>query len=164
MAQTDQPPLDLEDHRPFHFGFWRAQRAAWILFGLIVVGALLGLSGAGGPLSRQTTTIPGGEINHPRVGRWSAGDEVRVRLEPGGRQRELLLSAGFADHFQIEDIQPAPSRDVVAMEGHRMIFEAEEGQPAAIVLHVRAQKPGIADYAVALDGGAPKPLRSVILP
>lgn len=164
MAQADQSSLKLDDHRRFHFGFWRAQRAAWVLFGLIVVGALLGLTGAGGPLSRETTVMPGGEIDHPRVGRWNAADEVRIELEPGPRERELLLSTGFADHFQIEDIQPTPSRDVAAAEGHRMVFETEEGQPAAIVLHVRAQRPGIAGYAAALDGGAPKSMRSVILP
>lgn len=164
MAPNDQSALELPDHRRFHLGFWRAQRVAWIVFGLCVAGALLGLTGAGGPLSRQTTPLPGGEIDHPRFGRWSAADEVRVRLKPGASERVLLLSTGFTDHFQIEDIQPAPSRDVAAVEGHHMVFQTEEGQPAAIVLHVRAQKPGIADYAVALDGGAPKPLRSVILP
>ena len=164
MAQTHPSPLELEDHRRFHFGFWRVQRAAWLLFGLIVTVALLGLTGGGGPLSHQRTALPGGEIDHPRVGRRSAADEMRIRLEPGGRERELLLSAGFADHFQIEDIQPVPSRDVAATEGHRLIFETEEGQPAAIVLHVRAQRPGIADYTAALDGGAPQPMRSVVLP
>lgn len=164
MAHTDQSPLELEDHRRFHFGFWRVQRASWLLFGLIVTVALLGLTGGGGPLSHQRTALPAGEIDHPRVGRWSAADEIRIRLEAGTRERELLLSTGFADHFQIEDIQPAPSRDVAAAEGHRLVFETEEGQPAAIVLHVRAQRPGIADYTAALDGSTPRPLRSIILP
>lgn len=164
MASKPQTDPPLEDHRAFHFGFWRVQRIAWIAFALILVAALAGLTGAGGPLSRASTPVAGGEIEHPRVSRWSAADDFRITLEPGAAQRTVLLSTAFADHFQIEDIQPAPVRSVAAADGDRLIFEIEPGRPAAVVLHVRAQKPGMADYAVSLDDGAPRVLRSIVLP
>lgn len=164
MASKPHAALPIVDHRSFQFGFWRLQRLAWIGFAIILIGALAGLTGAGGPLSRSSADLAGGAVDHPRVSRWSAADEFRVRLAPGGTERELLLSTAFADHFQIEDIQPAPMRSVATAAGDRLIFEAETGRDAAVVLHVRAQKPGVADYAVGLNGETPRVLRSIVLP
>lgn len=161
---TSEPSLKLEDHRAFQFGFWRLQRIAWIGFAFILVAALAGLTGAGGPLSRASTGLAGGEIDHPRVSRWSAADQLRIRWVPGSGERAVLLSTGFDDHFQLENVQPAPSRSLATADGERLIFETEPGRPASVVLHVRAHKPGMADYAVSLDDGPPRVLRSVILP
>lgn len=163
-SAASKSSLDLEDHRKFQFGFWRVQRIAWVGFLLILAAALAGLTGAGGPLSRASVDLGGGVVDHPRVSRWSAADEFRIRLAPGESERELLLSTAFADHFQIEDIQPAPVRSVAVADGDRLIFEAQPDRVAAVVLHVRAQKPGVADYAVGLNGDTPRVLRSVILP
>ncbi|WP_313045248.1 hypothetical protein [Brevundimonas sp.] len=55
-------------------------------------------------------------------------------------------------------------RSIASAAGDRLVFEAESGRDAAVVLHVRAQKPGVADYAVGLNGGTPRVLRSIILP
>lgn len=164
MASKPQTDPPIEDHRAFQFGFWRVQRIAWIAFAFILMVALAGLTGAGGPLSRASTGLSGGEIDHPRVSRWSAADNFRITLAPGATERTVLLSTAFADHFQIEDIQPAPVRSVAAADGDRLVFETEPGRTAAVVLHVRAQKPGMADYAVSLDDGAPRVLRSIVLP
>lgn len=164
MASKPPSSLPFEEHKAFQLVFWRAQRIAWIGFALVLMLALAGLTGAGGPLSRSSSAVAGGVIDHPRLSRWSAADEFRVRLDPGAARREVLLSSAFSDHFQIEDVQPAPVEGVATPEGSRLIFSTEPGRPAAVVLRVRALKAGPADYAVGLDGGAPRPLRTIVLP
>lgn len=160
-SNTSKPSLEIEDHSAFQFVFWRAQRIAWIIFLLIL---LAGVTGAGGPLSRASAEMAGGAVDHPRVSRWNAADEFHIRLAPGGKEREVRLSTAFAEHFQLEDIQPAPVRSIAAPEGDRLFFQAEPGGEASVVLHVRAQKPGVADYAVGLNGEAQRVLRSIVLP
>lgn len=161
MSRAAEPPI--KDQRAFQFAFWRAQRLAWVVFVILLALTALGLTGAGGPLSHATNQIEGSEIEHPRVGRWNAADEVRLSLAPGGAARTVVLSTAFADHFQIEDIQPAPTASIASAAGDRLVFAATPGEATRIVLHVRAQQPGLARYQVAVDGRATS-LSSLILP
>lgn len=164
MASISKPTLELEDHRRFQMAFWRMQRIAWVGFALILMAALVGLTGAGGPLSRGSAQFAAGVIDHPRVARWNAAEEFRVRLGAGAAEREIVLSTAFADHFQIEDVRPAPVRSIAGARGDRLLFEVEPGQPLVVVVHVRAQRPGLVTYSVGLDGGAPRILHSTVLP
>lgn len=48
-----QSEFDLESDRPFQVKFWRFQRVAWMVLALVLLTALLGLTGKGGPFARQ---------------------------------------------------------------------------------------------------------------
>ena len=147
----------------FHVRFWTVQRLAWAAFGGVLVIALMGLTGAGGPLSQTVTRWPGGEVEAPRVGRWSTSDEIRVTLAPGEAERTLSLSHAFARAYQLEDIQPLPIRSLAGEDGAVLAFAAEPGRPARITLHARALQPGLAHYTLGVDG-AEVSVRTLVLP
>ncbi|MFC7376965.1 hypothetical protein [Brevundimonas sp. GCM10030266] len=156
--------LSLKTDPAFQERFWRVQRVAWVVFALFVVAALAGLTGAGGPLSRAEVRTPEGLVDSPRVGRWSAADEMRFELSGQNGLARVDLSDRFAAHFQVHDIQPAPDRTEATDDGQALIFIAPDSARSTVVLHVTAENPGLARFDVRLNGGAPVAVTSVILP
>lgn len=63
--------LQLDEHRQFQERFWTIERAAWIVFGMIVIAALAGAFGAGGrlPQQRQRWLAPQSSIRALRDGK-----------------------------------------------------------------------------------------------
>lgn len=168
-ARTEAPAirddgLQLDEHRDFQERFWVAERVAWVAFAAIILAALIGLTGAGGPLSRAKAASDGSEISYPRITRWEASDSLTVNFAPGGSERSLTLSPAFAESFQLEDVQPQPDRAEARPEGERLIFSLPAGKPATVTLHVRAHKPGPARYQARIDGTSVRTLSTFILP
>lgn len=62
--------LDVDDDRAFQEKFWTFQRVAWALMALILLAALAGTTGSGGPLAHAEASGPGGSIEYPRIARW----------------------------------------------------------------------------------------------
>lgn len=168
MPQPDEPPvrpdgLQLEDRRRYQEKLWTVERCAWVAFIAITLGALAGITGAGGILSRHSATMDGGEIDHPRIARWQASDEMTVRFVEGAGARSLLLSSGFVESFQIETVQPRPTRVEAVADGQVMHFASADG-PVQVVLHLRPQHPGLARYRASINGGTAADLSTLILP
>lgn len=156
--------LQLEEHRGFQERFWSLQRVVWILFVLFLLAALLGLTGSGGPLSRQTVALEGGSIDYPRISRWEAADEVVVRFAPGADRHRLMLSSSFADALQVEGIQPEPESSVAGAGGAELSFATAAGEAAEITIHVTPLRPGYSTFDVSIDDGAPGTLGMLALP
>lgn len=156
--------LQLEEHRRFQERFWKAERWAWLGYGLIVLAALAGLTGAGGPLAHGHAGLGDGGIDYPRIARWEGTDALSVTFAPGGAERSLTLSAGFAEGFQVQDIQPVPEHSKARPEGQRLRFTLPAGAPATVMLHVRPTTPGLARFRATLDGGPAATLTTLVLP
>lgn len=156
--------LQLEEHRRFQERFWSAQRVAWVAFGLFLVAALFGLTGAGGPLSRSSVALESGTVDHPRIARWQGADEVTVRLAPGADQRRLTLSPDFLQALQIDGIQPQPQRAVAGPDGMRLSFATVPAAEAEVHIAVTPLQPGYFTVAISIDGGPPRELGMLVLP
>jgi hypothetical protein len=156
--------LQLEEHRSFQESFWKTERFAWGAFLVFIVLALLGLAGDGGAFARGGATIPGATLDYPRMARWEASDTFFVRFDAGPRQRTLILSPEFAEHFEIEDVYPSPERSEVSEDGNRMIFNFADGRPGSIKLELRAHAPGLATYRIAVNEDEPVAINILILP
>ena len=168
MPHAGEPPvrpdgLQLVDDRRYQERLWTVERWAWLVFIAITLAAALGATGAGGPFSRKLAAIEGGQIDHPRIARWQASDEMAVHFAERNGARTLLLSPAFAQSFQIEGIQPEPDRVEATAEGQVMHFDAADG-PVQVVIHLRPQSPSLATYRVSLNGGAAQTLSTLILP
>lgn len=168
MPQPAAPPirpdgLQLDENRRYQERLWAAERWAWGVFVAITLAAALGLTGAGGPLSRTLIAVAGGEVDAPRIARWQAANDLKVRFASDGSERRLLLSPQFLHSFQIESMQPQPQRVTTSSSGQTIHFAASSG-PAEAVLHLRPQSPGLVRYRVAVDGSAPAELSTLILP
>lgn len=156
--------LQLDEHTKFQERFWVVERIAWIAFGLLLVAALLGFTGSGGPISRTVLAIEGGTIDFPHVTRWEAADEIVVRFAPGEAERSLTLSSEFAEAMQIEAIQPEPARSVAGPEGTVLVFETAAGAPADVTLHVTPLKSGLPTFEARIGDGAATSLSMLVLP
>jgi hypothetical protein len=152
-ASNSEPDLHLDEDRTFQERMWRAQRVAWVGFGVIVVAALAGLTGVGGPFARATEVSAAGAIDYPRVARWEADDSLVVTFAPstqGGRT--VSLSREFLDLFEIVDIEPHPAGATATGDGETLAFDVAPGTSATVALKVRSAHPGLTTNYVALDG------------
>jgi hypothetical protein len=168
MRRLEEPPvrpdgLQLDENRTFQERHWTAERWAWGGFIAVTLAAALGTTGGGGVLSHGLAEMEGGAIDRPRITRWAASDQMNVHFDAGSGERSLALSAGFAQSFQVESMQPRPVRAAGTPEGQRLTFAAADG-PFEVVVHLRAQHPGLARWRARIDGGAPRDFTTLVLP
>ncbi|MDX0982726.1 hypothetical protein GOL22_11220 [Sinorhizobium medicae] len=164
-----QPPvrddgLQIEEHRTFQESFWRAERVSWVIFGLTLIAALLGVTGSGGMLERQIITVADGSVDVPRFSRWGASDVLQATLAGGGSERRLTLSPEFFRTFQVEDIDPPPIAAEGGADGLVYRFRAASAQPLVLTLHLRAQYPGIVSFRASVNDGPAQALRTIVWP
>lgn len=156
--------LQLDEPRPSQERFWTAERWAWISYGLIVLAALAGLTGSGGPLSHGEATLGAGSLEFPRIARWQAADDMTVTFPAGSGERSLSLGRQFAEGFGLDDVQPAPERSEALPDGQRLVFRLPEGAPAQVRLYLRPASPGLVRFEAALDGAPPVGVTVLVLP
>lgn len=156
--------LQLEENRPFQERWWTIERFAWTGFALVFVLTALGALGGGGVLSDAEQRFEAGALAYPRIARSLGIDDMEVAFEAGAAEHTLTLGDAFAEYFSIQSIRPEPSRTVVTESGHRMHFDFEAGAAGKVVLNLRPSRAGVADFQVAVDGGPPASLTTLILP
>ena len=152
----------MSDDRRYQERLWTAERWAWGFFVLFTLAALLGATGAGGPLSRHQAVTAAGEIDLPRVARWQTPDHLAVRFATGGAHT-LLLSPQFSRAFQVEAIRPQPERVASGPDGQTVHLAGGDG-PAEAFVYFNPRNPGRAQYSIALDGAPPVSFSTLTLP
>lgn len=158
--------LQLEEHRRFQERFWKIERIAWVAFAIVTVGALLGLTGAGGPLATASAESSNAVISYPRVARWETADELQItfRSRDGVPERMVTLSPGFAKTFQLEDVQPKPSETAISDRGQLLIFGNPASNGGLVTMHIRAQSIGRNGFSITVDGDVSTVLTTYVLP
>lgn len=147
--------LQLDENRGFQFGFWRLQRWSWLGFGLLVALAGLGLTGSGGPLSRQHIRIGEVEALLPRIARLDAVERAifTIPARPDGPGlRSLAFDNTLRRAFAIEEISPPPQRREDGPAGTTLHFDlqpAPAGGPGLeVVLTLRPVEAGWHDVQI----------------
>lgn len=111
------------EDRPFQSIFWKIQRVMWIAFALIVLVALAGWMGSGGPFSRSSKQFGGVTIDYPHSWRLAASDRLAIR-PAAARPQTISIDAAITDSFRIEHITPEPAGSEV--RGGRLIYRFDE--------------------------------------
>jgi hypothetical protein len=155
--------LQLEEYRPLQERFWTIQRWAWMIFSLVLVGALLGLTGSGGPLSRTTQALAGGSVEYPRIARWETPDLMEFTFHQGGNQT-LTLSQAFSDAFQVQSIQPEPESSRLTDRGMVLQFDVGSAGAATVIMHVTPLRPGFVTFGTAIGPAELTQVSPVVLP
>ncbi|WP_018000331.1 hypothetical protein [Paracoccus sp. N5] len=161
MARIDDVPpvradgLQLVESRAFQERFWRAQRLVWIAFGALMLAALLGLTGSGGPLHSRVLQFPGASVEMPRIARWEGNDEITVTLRDADT---LAIGNDFFDGVGLQRIQPEPE---TVLHGDRQ--EMRFSGPGKVVLQIRPEHFGLVRFDLGI-GGHSRPVRLLVLP
>jgi hypothetical protein len=167
MTTTQRSRLEVEEDRPLQERLWRIQRVAWAAMVLILIAALAGATGGGGPFAHATSASAAGTIDYPRISRWRAADRMVIALAPDATDSvELEIDAAFAETFSIESIEPQPSASRATPTGHAYEFDLSPvpGRKE-IVFHLRAGSPALPTRAEArLGDGLPHRLTLTVLP
>lgn len=160
--------FEIEEEPRFHHASWRTQRIAWSMLALVLLAALLGALGRGGPLARgQASGGPDGiTIEHERFPHYSAPSTLRVRVPPGvARNGELRLRADrhYLDGVRVESLTPLPVR-VEARENEFVYVFAVGVAATDIVLRLHMDRIGRISGSFALDDRAPVRFSQFVFP
>jgi hypothetical protein len=156
--------LQLEEPRAFQTRFWAAQRWLWAVFALVILAAVSGLTGAGGPLSRQTIESAEGTVDAPRVSRRAAADSLFLTLPGVGPFRTATVSEAFVRAFEVASIEPQPVRAEAVAGGARWTFAADGAGDAEIAVHLRPHEIGRVRFGIALGDGPVRDVSLLVLP
>lgn len=169
-AKRDQPDdhLELEVDERFHRAEWRWQRAAWVMWSLVVVAALAGLAGSG-PLSLTSTTSPNGDLRleYERFERHhhQTSMVVHVRSRPSDAPIRLKIFQSLLNGINIDRIEPEPATRELATDGVIYSFPREPGAvDGKIIFHLQHEAVGKRRSHIGLVGTEPVELNQFIYP
>lgn len=126
----------------------------------IVIGALAGVSGSGGPLTRTTAATADGssEVQYARFARYSAPTtlEVNVAAAESGSRIRLRVSEEYLDAMTVRSITPPPVSTTLAERQYVFVFERSPTPAVAkIQLQLEPTAFGPTQGWLAVDNGAP---------
>lgn len=156
--------LQLNEHRSFQERYWCAQRVAWLGFGAVILLAILGFTGSGGPFHSQRILFADAVATVPRISRWDTSDELTITFLGPDSGRDLTISAAFFDGFAVDGLQPAPARSALRSGGQTLRFDVDEAEPPhTIRLSLRAAHIGWRRFDLVLNGEV-RPVQLLVLP
>lgn len=158
--------LDLHPDRKLEERWWQIERVGWLVMLAIVIAALLGLTGRGGPLATAEASAGSATIVYPRVSRWQTASDLSVEFPAGKAGKgEVLIPAPFASQFAVESVAPEPSSVTATPEGMLYEFDLEGGaQPTRARFSLRASKPTLWTTARTDHPAAPAAMSFIVLP
>ena len=148
---------------------WRVQRVGWALLVLILLAALLGLTGTG-PLSQATAGSEGGpvRVEYERFVRANAVTDLRVRLGPGvpreGRAR-LWFDRQYLHKVEVTGVVPEPESVEVSPDRVTYVFlAAEGGGPVELAFDLKPMRFGSWSGRMGAGDAEPVHLRHFVYP
>lgn len=144
--------LQLDEPRARQRRYWRLQRIGWCGFGAIMLLAVLGATGSGGVLSRQTIQFAEARAELPRVSRWEGSDDLSVTFFNPAERHEMAISQPFFERFSVERIQPEPDRNPLVQGGQSMSFPAAGPAPHRVRIDLRAMHFGWTSFTMTVEG------------
>jgi len=147
--------LEIDQDLEFQRKAWVAQRVGWVLMGLFVLAAAVGVLGSG-PLSRARAVVPGVmTLEYERFARFETSETLTVRLESAataGDVVRLSLDRDFLDSAKIETVLPPPVR--VESAAGRLIYVfalAQPRVPLVVTFSFEPQTIGVQEGVVRLE-------------
>ncbi|MEK8090380.1 hypothetical protein [Thermithiobacillus plumbiphilus] len=103
---------ELEKELSFQKRLWKTQRIGWITTGLLLLAAVLGLLGSGGPLNETELHSADGRVlvSYDRFIRFDAPGTLRIKLPAQGSIARLWLDKDYLNALDIQWITPGPLR------------------------------------------------------
>ena len=157
---VDVEPFDSSAALAFQRRVWRVQRVAWVLMALVVLAALLGLTGSG-PLSRRSVTSADGavRVEYERFLRRGATTTLRIHAGLASSEAARLavwLARPYLDEVTINGVQPTPASVQASHDRVTWSFAVsaqDPGAPLTVTIHLVPGAIGRLRAAVGLGPG-----------
>lgn len=163
------PDLEVEQDLEFLRRKWAAERIGWVVFALIILGALLGLLGSGPLANAETTGSNGERVGYERFVHREA--PTTLRIDPGGSVSEqgtvdVAFSLTYAQNMNIQRIIPEP--DSENMAGDELVYsftlDEQEGSPSEVVFQLEYEDAGQWEGQVTINDGNPLTINQIVYP
>jgi hypothetical protein len=161
--------LEIDQDLSFQEREWRLQRIGWCVIALLIVAALLGLTGSG-PLARATAGETGAplQLEYSRFVRLDAPTTLEVEIAGEavtGEQVELQVARDYLRSTRVEEIVPEPAEVRSAGEHLVFVFPVDEpGQPLLVTFDLRHTDFGATSGEVGLADGMALEFGQFVLP
>ena len=157
--------LQIDEDLEFQRKEWLAQRFGIGCIAVLVIGAALGFTGLGGPVSHAGAGAPGGPlyIEYDRFVRRGAKATMKLHFHsdpPGFIQ--FWVSAPYLEEVILDSVAPAPQ--TVTVEGSRHVYTIRAASPdVTVTVAMEHQTYGVLDAEVGIVGGESVSFRQMSL-
>jgi hypothetical protein len=174
MAQSkpaDEPSapafLDINQDLAFQRAEWSVQRLGWLVMTVLVILALVGLTGAG-PLATAQVSDPGNalRVEYSRFERVQAATEVQIELAATGRDPvELWIANEYLNAVELSFISPNPVETRTGADRQVFAFAPIEGATSIVVgLEFRPKAAGMLSATMGIPNGGEVAFRQFVYP
>lgn len=155
-ARKHRSELEISEDMAFQRRTWLVERVAWIVLGAILIAALLGFFGGGGPAASTRAATEDGNLSmqYERFVRLESPTQLRVVARSLESTLRLWLGREYVEAVEITSIVPQPDRVETAED--RYIFEfpvAAPEQAATVFLHVEPRSAWNVSGRLGVEGG-----------
>jgi len=155
------------DDASFQQNEFRAERISWVVMTIVIVSALAGLLGGGGPFARDSKTgIDSSSVSYDRFARHSSPMTLDVNVGSGSeRQVRLRLSDEYLTAMNVKSITPAPTSTALGDKQQILVFD-RSAPPVAVTIRFQVEPMvfGLQRGWVAIDNAAPISFAHFIYP
>lgn len=162
--------LQIDEDMPFQRKDWVAQRIGWVLMGLIVLAALLGLTGRGAMSSAVAGEKQGALwVEYNRYARFQTPERVHLHWGPGAADGEgivrVWVNNGLLEQNKLERITPEPKRMLTGSDRITLEFEQDSGSTeGSATLDLNVEQIGRCDVEIGIDHGPQVRFRQFVYP
>lgn len=161
--------LELEHDISFQRKDWAAQRIGWVIMGLVVLAAMLGLLGGSGPLSSAVAVSDDGSlrVEYLRFIHLLEPNQIQLEIERPSGTDELRIGVNnaYLNYFSIDSVLPEPDH-VEASDGMLIyVFQLDESARAIqVVFDLNPVTAGSLRAHMSLDSGSSVEFDQIIYP
>lgn len=161
--------LQVERAHRFHQREVAAQRIGVIAVAVLLLAAVLGVFGGGGPLNDTVQSAPDGgfDLSYHRFLHRETSERLTVSVAGSAvtsDRVDLELAAGWLAQVQLSVVLPEPAAETSTVDGVRFQFAADPGTPLKVQFRFRADEVGVLDGWVRLVPGERVPLTQFVYP
>ncbi len=159
----------LDSELPFQRKQWRIEHIGWIAMAGLMLYALAGGLGGGGPLSTAEVAAAdgGARVRYERFARQLTPNTVEISATqpPDGRPAQLYVSGSFLKSIAVKSIIPQPDATTVADNGYMFVFKRSSGVAhTKIQLHLEPQEIGPVEGWLVINDGQRLAIKQFVLP
>lgn len=166
MNEFDDRTYPIPEDMRFQLRSWRAERAGWILMGLLLIAGLGGLF-FHGPLSHAVarSSEESLAVEYQRFAHKTAVTHFIIRVSaPLPDEVRVRLGSGFTETHDTDSVEPRPIRSSGGSSGLEYVFARSTAGDLAAHIAARPKRFGFMAVQVAAEGRGAVTINQLVYP